>query len=163
MHKWRSEEHAILVGTTTVIADNPKLNVRTWKGEHPVRVVLDRNLRIPKEAHVLDGSVKTIVITEKKEYQFEFSKELVFEQINFDNSIAQQICDVLQRHQIQSVIIEGGTKTLQTFIDDNVWDEARVFVGDVTFVKGVKAPVLLEREQTEVRIKNDGLKRVIND
>ena len=68
VHKWRAEEQAILVGTNTVIADNPKLNVRSWKGDNPIRIVLDRKLRIPKEYSVFDGSVKTIVLTALEKY-----------------------------------------------------------------------------------------------
>ena len=140
VHKWRAEEQAILVGTNTVFADNPKLNVRNWFGNHPIRIVLDRNLKIESSAHVLDKSIRTIVFTEKK---IDSSEEnLQFETIDFTKNIAKQICEVLGKHQVQSVIIEGGTKTLQTFIDENLWDEARVFTGDVLFTDGIKAPNL---------------------
>ena len=163
VHKWRAEEHAILVGTNTVIADNPKLNVRSWSGQNPIRIVIDRNLRIPKDLHVLDGSVKTIFITEKSNCQFERNQELSFETIDFSKNIAQQICDVVHKHQIQSVIIEGGTKTLQTFIDENLWDEAKVFTGDVTFGKGILAPVFNQSNSKQIHIKNDVLKTYTND
>jgi diaminohydroxyphosphoribosylaminopyrimidine deaminase/5-amino-6-(5-phosphoribosylamino)uracil reductase len=164
VHKYRSEEHAILVGTNTVIADNPKLNVRSWFGNNPVRIVLDRNLRIPKGKNVFDGSIKTIVITETKEhFYFQEDKAIFFEIINFSKNIAKQICEVLQKHQIQSVIIEGGTQTLQTFIDANLWDEARVFTGDTSFIKGIKAPVFCAKITSEIKIKNDILKRYSND
>jgi len=164
VHKFRTEEHAILVGTNTVMADNPKLNVRSWFGNNPVRIVLDRNLRIPKNRNVFDGSVKTIVITEAKEnLYFEESEAIFFEVINFSKNIVNQICGVLQKHQIQSVIIEGGTRTLQTFIDANAWDEARVFRGETFFEKGVKAPVFLAKLTSETKIKNDILKIYTND
>ncbi|WP_165733699.1 bifunctional diaminohydroxyphosphoribosylaminopyrimidine deaminase/5-amino-6-(5-phosphoribosylamino)uracil reductase RibD [Polaribacter sp. 20A6] len=168
VHKWRAQEHAILVGTNTVIADNPKLNVRSWTGHNPVRIVLDGTLRIPEDSNILDGSVKTIVICDKKILN---SKELqpleiiniIFEAIDFQNNIAKQVCDVLQKHQIQSVIIEGGTQTLQTFIDENIWDEARVFVGETTFKVGVKAPVFKKVVKEEINIKTDVLKIYTND
>ena len=163
VHKWRSEEHAILVGTNTVIADNPKLNVRSWSGNNPIRIVLDKSLRISKNANVFDESVKTIVLTEKEDCQFEHSRELIFEQIDFSKKIAFQICEVLYKYQIQSVIIEGGTKTLQTFIDENLWNEARVFVGDKNFGKGVKSPKFSGKIQEEINIKEDVLKRYKND
>jgi diaminohydroxyphosphoribosylaminopyrimidine deaminase/5-amino-6-(5-phosphoribosylamino)uracil reductase len=172
VHKCRSEEHAILVGTNTVIADNPKLNVRSWEGNNPIRIVLDRTLRIPKEANVFDGTVKTIVITGKKEKrekskeilcQFERSRELVFEQIDFSKNVAMQVCQVLQKHQIQSVIIEGGLQTLQSFIDVNFWDEARVFVGGGEFKDGIGAPVISGKLIEELKIKNDYLKIISND
>ncbi|MGJ8760533.1 MAG: bifunctional diaminohydroxyphosphoribosylaminopyrimidine deaminase/5-amino-6-(5-phosphoribosylamino)uracil reductase RibD [Polaribacter sp.] len=163
VHKWRAQEHGILVGTNTVIADNPKLNVRSWTGQNPVRIVLDRTLRIPENSSVLDGSVKTIIITEKEEYLFESSRELILETIDFSHNLAKQVCNVLQKHQIQSVIIEGGTQTLQTFIDENLWDEARLFVGETTFKVGVKAPVFKKVVKEEINIKTDVLKIYTND
>jgi len=163
VHKWRAQEHGILVGTNTVIADNPKLNVRSWTGQNPVRIVLDRTLRISENSSVLDGSVKTIIITEKEEYLFESSRELILETIDFSHNLAKQVCNVLQKHQIQSVIIEGGTQTLQTFIDENLWDEARLFVGETTFKVGVKAPVFKKVVKEEINIKTDVLKIYTND
>jgi diaminohydroxyphosphoribosylaminopyrimidine deaminase/5-amino-6-(5-phosphoribosylamino)uracil reductase len=163
VHKFRSEEHAILVGTNTVIADNPKLNVRSWFGNNPVRIVLDKSLRIPKEMNVFDGSVKTIVITEYRNKQQESKENLFFETIDFSKNVAKQIVAVLQKHKIQSVIIEGGTQTLQTFIDANLWDEANVFTGETSFKNGIKAPVFSARVTSEIKIKNDLLKIYKND
>ncbi len=163
VHKWRSEEHAILVGTNTVIADNPKLNVRTWSGNNPIRIVLDKSLRISNKAAIFDKSVKTIVFTEKEDCQLETSRELIFEQIDFSKNVASQICEVLQKHKIQSVIIEGGSQTLQTFIDENLWDEARVFVGGTEFEEGVKSPGFSAIINEEINIKNDVLKIYKND
>ena len=140
VHKFRSEEQAILVGTNTVVADNPKLNIRSWSGNNPVRIVLDRNLRIPEKANVFDKSIKTIVLISKGLNSLENSKNLIFEEIDYAINMAAQICEVLHTHQIQSVLIEGGTKTLQTFIDANLWDEANVFIGENSFKNGIKAP-----------------------
>ena len=163
VHKWRSEEHAILVGTNTVIADDPKLNVRSWIGNNPVRIVLDKNLRISKKANVFDGSVKTILLTEARIDKQKSRHNLIFEEIDFSNNIAKQICDVLQKHQIQSVIIEGGAQTLQTFIDENLWDEAKIFVGENEFKNGVKAPKISGRLISESTMRGDVLKILIND
>lgn len=162
VHKLRSAEHAILVGTKTVLADNPKLNIRSWSGENPVRVVLDNTLRIPKNSNILDGSAKTIVITAVKDKNIVSSKNLIFEEIDFSKNIAKQVCEVLSKYQIQSLIIEGGTQTLQTFIDEKLWDEAIVFVGNTSFVKGVKSPIIT-KEFKEEFIENDILKRYTND
>ena len=128
VHKWRSEEQAILVGTQTVIDDNPKLNVRDWTGKNPTRIVLDQNNRIPKESHIFDNQAKTIVLSSSE--------------IDFSKNITIQIANILFQNQIQSVIIEGGRQTMQTFIDENLWDEARVFRGELFLEKGIKAPVL---------------------
>ncbi|MDO6743955.1 bifunctional diaminohydroxyphosphoribosylaminopyrimidine deaminase/5-amino-6-(5-phosphoribosylamino)uracil reductase RibD [Tenacibaculum soleae] len=167
VHKWRAQEHAILVGTNTVIADNPSLTVRSWSGNNPVRIVLDKNLRIPKEATVFNGEVKTIVVfdskTNQEEYQLEHSQELIFEPINFASRVAEQICTVLQKHNIQSVIIEGGTQTLQTFINANLWDEAKVFTGQLELKSGVAAPVFRGSVSSEEKINNDILRTYIND
>ncbi len=160
VHKWRSEEHAILVGTNTVIADNPSLTARNWKGNNPIRIVIDKNLRIPSEVTVFDGNVKTIIVTEEKK---EENQHVIYEQIDFSFQVAEQICEVLYKHQIQSVIIEGGAKTLQTFIDANLWDEARVFIGDVVFGEGVKHPIFNAKLSSEEKIDNDTLRIYRND
>ena len=162
VHKLRSAEHAILVGTRTVLADNPRLNVRSWSGENPIRVVLDNTLRIPKNSNILDGSAKTIVITASKDKNIVSSKNLIFEEIDFSKNIAKQVCEVLSKYQIQSLIVEGGTQTLQTFIDEKLWDEALVFVGNTSFVKGVKSPIIT-KEFKEEFIESDVLKRYTND
>ncbi len=105
VHKWRSEEQAILVGTNTVIEDNPKLDVRDWKGNNPIRIVLDQNNRIPKESHIFNNQAKTIVFSKSTA---SFRKEIgIFETIDFRKNIAQQIVQILYKHQIQSIIIEG--------------------------------------------------------
>jgi len=159
VHKMRAEEQAIIVGTTTVVDDNPKLNTRDWQGESPIRLVLDANLRIPKNFNVLDGSVKTIVFTEKKK---EDAENLMYKRIDFSTAIAQQICAILYELEIQSIFIEGGTQTLQTFIDANLWDEAKIFVGDVTFTKGLKAPSIIGEETSRQNVLSDTLKIIKN-
>lgn len=158
VHQWRAEEQAILVGTHTAVADNPKLDVRHSFGNNPIRVVLDRALRIPKDSHIFDTSVKTIVITDKSKVSSAKSVEnLIFEGIDFAKSVPQQICDVLYRHKIQSVLIEGGAQTLQSFIDVNLWDEARVFEGKIMFKSGVNAPSIKGVRVSEQNIKDDTL------
>ena len=139
VHKWRSEEQAILVGTQTVLDDNPSLNVRDWDGNQPIKIVLDRQNRLDESFAVLTSKEKTIVISETKR---DFKNEnCVSEVINFKENFVQEICTSLFNHNIQSVIIEGGAKTLQTFIDANLWDEARIFRGKNSFIEGTKAPV----------------------
>ncbi|UOB17690.1 bifunctional diaminohydroxyphosphoribosylaminopyrimidine deaminase/5-amino-6-(5-phosphoribosylamino)uracil reductase RibD [Abyssalbus ytuae] len=140
-HKWRSEEQAILVGTTTVFDDNPKLNTRDWHGKSPVRIIIDRKLKIPKDSAVFNNSAKTIVICDHNENK-NIRNHIAIERIDFTKNIAHQICKVIFKHELMSVIIEGGTKTLQTFIDENLWDEARVFKGNTVLNNGTKAPVI---------------------
>lgn len=145
VHKWRSEEQAILVGTETALADNPSLTTREWNGENPVRVVLDKNLRLPQDLAIFNSEAKTIVITAEEK---ENSESIHFEKIDFSKPIAQQICEVLYKHNLQSLIVEGGQQTLQTFIDEDLWDEAFVFEGNVIFKNGTKAPSLKNKEIT---------------
>jgi diaminohydroxyphosphoribosylaminopyrimidine deaminase/5-amino-6-(5-phosphoribosylamino)uracil reductase len=138
VHKWRSEEQAILVGTQTVVADNPKLDVRDWTGTDPIRLVLDQNDRISKNSHVFDNQLKTIIFSKSTHHIDE--ENLIFESIDFDSTTAIQLSNAMYKHQIQSVIIEGGRQTLQTFLDANLWDEARIFRGEVYFKEGTAAP-----------------------
>lgn len=159
-HKWRSEEQAILIGTNTAIKDNPKLDTRLWNGKNPVRIVLDRGLKIPEDSHIFDGNTKTIVLSERTKPN---GNNVLFETIDFKNSVAAQICEVLYRHELQSVIIEGGSQTLQTFINENLWDEARVFTGKTEFDHGISAPLFAEKVTSEENILGDKLKIYRND
>ena len=161
VHKWRAEEHAILVGTHTVLADNPKLNVRSWTGNNPIRVVIDRSLKLDANLAVFDESVKTIVITSLDKESIH--ENLIFEKVNFKKELPKQILEVLSKHKIQSLIVEGGAVTLQSFIKDNLWDEARVFIGNNEFKEGVKAPILNARLEKEEIITNNILRTYIND
>ena len=155
VHKWRSEEQAILVGTNTVIDDNPRLDVRDWSGNNPVRIVLDKNNRIPNDSHVYDNQIKTIILCQS--ITSINSENTIFERIDFDKNIARQIIEVLYKHKIQSLIIEGGRQTLQTFIDENLWDEARIFVGNESFENGTKAPIVVMKNIEKHTIENDEL------
>lgn len=173
VHKWRAEEQAILVGTNTVIEDNPSLTTRDWNGKNPIRIVLDKNLRLPENVAVFDGKTKTILISLKHEARnMETHDRLKFtyqaaisDCINWDlkDKIAQQICTILFNHDINSVIIEGGRQTLQTFIDEGLWDEARVFKGTFNFTTGTKAPHFSGRLLSEEKIINDTFKLYTHD
>ncbi len=154
VHKWRSEEQAILVGTNTAIVDNPKLDVRNWGGKNPVRILLDRTLRTPLDSNLFDGSVQTIVFTAAKKNFFLSKKNVTYRQMDFSKNRELQICQTLAKENIQSVLVEGGREVLQSFIDAGLWDEARVFIGDVDFKKGVLAPKLNEIKTTEFKIKD---------
>ncbi|WP_027137262.1 bifunctional diaminohydroxyphosphoribosylaminopyrimidine deaminase/5-amino-6-(5-phosphoribosylamino)uracil reductase RibD [Gaetbulibacter saemankumensis] len=149
VHKWRGEEQAILIGTNTVIDDNPSLTTRDWMGQNPIRVVLDNHLKLPKSYSVFNKDAQTIIISNK----------------DIDNKInvAKQICDTLYKQNINSIIIEGGAKTIQTFINENLWDEARIFYGTIKFTAGILAPTFSGKLISEQNILNDRLKIYTND
>lgn len=155
VHKMRAEEAAILVGTNTAIQDNPSLTVRDWAGNNPIRLVIDKNLKIPADYSLLDGQTKTFVFNEKKSSE---KGNTTLLKIDFSKEIMPQIVSVTYQKGLQSVIIEGGAKTLQSFIDLNLWDEAHVFSGNSSFGEGVKAPSFQGYLISEERIKDDTLK-----
>ena len=140
VHKWRNEEAAILVGTTTALLDNPQLNNRLWSGTSPVRLVLDKALRLPPSLHLFDRQLKTIVLNmlEQKE-----EDNLVYYKMDTAQNIADAICKACYHLNIQSVLIEGGAQLLQTFIQRGLWDEARIITNQQLYVgRGLYAPAL---------------------
>lgn len=160
VHKWRAEEQSIMIGTTTAVTDNPKLNTRLWDGPDPVRVVLDRTGRIPADSALLDGTVKTIILIDSRDFAGTRvkSSNVIYEKIRFDKEITAQICQVLHKYELQSLIIEGGRQTLQTFIDAGLWNEARVFTGKVQLKEGTRIPRFSGELIEELHIEEDNLK-----
>ncbi len=156
VHKWRSEEAAIMVATDTARKDNPKLNVRDWKGNNPLRIVLDRRLGLSSDLHLFDGSVKTLVVTEETP-----NKKLPgveFLQVPFEGEFFYEaLFKALYEKGIQSVFVEGGAKFLQNLIDRNYWDEAREFIGTPLFLSGVKAPIMRQLPVKETEISGNKL------
>ena len=138
MHKWRAEEDAILVGTHTVLVDNPSLTVREWTGRHPKRVLIDKSLATDKDGAIYSTDVETFVFNALKTDWSSHIKYIELE--NFDLYLPQNILYQLHLMDVQSLLIEGGAKTLQLFIDAGLWDEARIFTSDVTWQDGILAP-----------------------
>jgi len=137
VHKWRTEEQSILTGTNAVLDDNPMLTARQWEGKNPIRLVIDRKGRIPAAAHVFDGTVQTIAFSEISS----FPSNVEAEEINFENT-PEEILNRLATRDIQSVLIEGGRITLQSFINAGLWDEARIFRSASMLKSGTRAPEL---------------------
>lgn len=154
-HKWRCEEQALLVGTTTVLDDNPKLDTRDWYGRNPIRMVLDKTGKIDATYHVFDQSTKTLVLTEQKKTQS--TDNLIFKNCIFDSELAQSICTIGFENNIQSLIIEGGTQTIQSFLDANLWDEARIFIGPLQLNEGLLAPKIEKNNHKGQSLLNDEL------
>jgi len=140
VHQWRSEEDAILVGKNTALIDDPQLNVRYTSGKSPKRVVIDRNLELPAHLRLFDQSVETFVFNAVKTDVDGKIKYISLE--DFDNFVPQYILFQLYLQDVQSLIIEGGAQTLNSFIDARLWDEARVFTGKIALKQGIKAPVI---------------------
>lgn len=160
VHKWRSEEAGILIGTNTALNDNPQLNVREWSGKNPIRIVIDLNDRLPKTLHVFDKSIPTIVFSSNKTSE---ENNLTFVKINHPNHLVEEVLSTLFQKNLQSIIVEGGAQILQFFINQNLWDEARVFVGNKFFTKGLKAPIIKKTPTSIEQISTDTLTTYFND
>lgn len=153
VHRWRSEEASILVGTNTALLDNPALTNRLWDGLSPVRLVVDMHLRLPVALQLFDRSQRTIVFNTIKHGEEE---NLLYYQVTHDVSLVPQIMNALYSLQLQSVLVEGGASLLQSFIAEECWDEARVIINkDLVIKKGLPAPVIANSVVQATQLKND--------
>lgn len=144
VHKWRTEEQSILIGTNTSILDNPNLTARNWIGNNPLRIVIDKELKLKSELNIFNKEAPTIIIADnsrKNEINKILSKNIGIEFVDFSNDIGKQLFNILYKRNIQSIIIEGGSKTLSYFIENNYWDEARIFISTINIKDGIKAPI----------------------
>ena len=148
-HKWRSEEHSILVGVQTIVDDNPLLTTRFVDGKNPIRFVLDPNSRIPIDSKVLSETSKTIILSKKENNLIpDYTKSLSFENI-------QLIIESLYDMKIQSVLIEGGTKTINHFLNNDLWDSIRVFKSNKNIKSGIKSPNIDLLKFSKCQVGND--------
>lgn len=158
VHQWRTEEAAIMVGTNTAKYDNPELNVRLWEGVNPIRIVIDKHLKLDKGLKLFNGDQPTIcynLIEAGKKGNTTFVK---LNEINFlEALLADMNCK-----KIESVLVEGGAQLLQSFIDKNLWDEARIFIGPALFEEGIKAPRVKGPCYMKDKIFDDELKIIRN-
>lgn len=153
-HTWRSLEQAIIVGKRTAMADNPQLTVREIPGKNPLRIALDRNLTIPKNYFLLDKSTPTLIFTSADTAS---EPNLEYKRLNFDDELLPQILETLYEKNIQSLIVEGGTKLINSFVHNGLWDEARVFISQQTIEDGVNAPELNLRPASKEDVEGDQL------
>lgn len=140
VHRWRSEEDAVLVGANTVRSDNPQLTVREWRGRNPKRIVVARHLGIDPAASVMDGAAETIIFNESKTEWMEHVKYIALE--DMDWYLPQKILFQLYLMDVQSLIVEGGRKTLDLFMSAGLWDEARVFTAAESWGEGIPSPAV---------------------
>lgn len=140
VHRLRAEEHGILVGANTIINDNPSLNVRRIKGTSPIRIVLDPKCRVPSSSNVISDGNSTILFCRKNNYTFNFPNVKVMELKDFKLDL---ILDKLHKHGILSILVEGGQKTINHFIENNIWNEIHQFIGQNSFREGLVAPKII--------------------
>ncbi len=161
VHRWRSEEMAVLAGTNTIAVDNPQLTNRFWlnHGKQPWRVVIDKTLRLPADLKVFKDDTSVLIFNEQKSGE---ENHLRYRQIPFDERLAENILRVLIEMNILSVIIEGGFQTLQSFITRDLWDEARIFTAETHWGKGLPAPALKGEILAKEKVGTDTLTILIN-
>ena len=158
VHKMRSEEDAIMVGTNTAKYDNPTLNTRFWIGKNAVRVLVDKELSLSKNLHVLDNSQKTICYNSLKD---EIIENNIFVRTPLNTSIEPFILEDLYQRKIQSIIIEGGTILLQSFIDLGLWDEAFILKSEIILEQGIDAPKIKRKEVLRQKLGDNLLTKVL--
>ena len=147
VHKWRGQEAAILIGTNTALMDDPALTTRLWKGNDPIRLVVDMDLKLPHSLKILNGEARTIVINKIKH---EENDKILYYQVTEDVNLVHQIINSLYQLKILSVMVEGGARLLQSFIDEEIWDEARLITNEELITdNGLNAPVLSNQKLVE--------------
>jgi diaminohydroxyphosphoribosylaminopyrimidine deaminase/5-amino-6-(5-phosphoribosylamino)uracil reductase len=160
VHKLRADLDGILVGKNTAKSDNPSLNVRDWKGNSPIRVVLDPRLELDQTLNLFDGSIKTIIVNGQID-KVEGLTEWV--QFDFEKFNIESLLTILFDRGICSILIEGGSHTLNQFLTANVWDKAYVFQSDIEFGKGITAPMIKHRISETLQLMNDCLNIYSNE
>ena len=161
VHQWRGEEDAILIGKNTAAIDNPRLNVRYAAGKSPKRIVIDRKLELNPEFNLFDQSVDTLIFNAIKTSFDGKNKYIALE--DFDRYVPQYILYQLYLQDIQSVIIEGGAITLNSFIEAGLWDETRIFTGKHILKQGIRSPEISGIVLEEVALGPDNLKVIVNE
>ncbi|MGB3005589.1 MAG: RibD family protein, partial [Chitinophagaceae bacterium] len=150
VHQWRSEEAAILVGTNTALLDDPELTTRLWPGNSPVRLVVDMNLRLPASLKIFNGQVKTVVFNTIKNEEVD---NLFYYKLEKSKNLVHQLMDALFAMNLQSVLVEGGARLLQSFIDENLWDEIKIITNNSLKIgEGLAAPEFAGGLQKEEKI-----------
>jgi len=150
VHRWRTEEASIMVGTNTALQDDPALNNRNWIGKTPVRLVVDMNLRLHNELKIFDRKQPTIIFNSLKNEEHE---NLQYIKLDKEKSLVNELMKCCYQLNLQSILIEGGNKLAQSFINENLWDEARVIENSTLIIdNGLRAPALSNQQLTRTEI-----------
>lgn len=142
VHALRLQHQAIMVGTNTALLDNPRLNARLVTGPQPLRIVIDKNCRLPESLHLFDGTQQTLVVGHSDKHPLSQQKNYQFLQLENSENMLRQTLSYLKRQNIQSLLVEGGAKLLQSFIDQGLWDEIQVEQSAIELSDGIHAPII---------------------
>ncbi|MCL1821408.1 MAG: bifunctional diaminohydroxyphosphoribosylaminopyrimidine deaminase/5-amino-6-(5-phosphoribosylamino)uracil reductase RibD [Prolixibacteraceae bacterium] len=161
VHKCRTQEAAILIGARTALADNPLLTAREWSGNQPLRIIIDQRGNLPAHLHIFDGKTSTLVFSPT---QKENRQNLEFVKTDFEGkNFISHILKYLHQHNIQSVVVEGGAATLNSFIGEGLWDEAHIYYGNVFLSGGIEAPNLEGKMIAKENFEDDRLVVLTNE
>jgi diaminohydroxyphosphoribosylaminopyrimidine deaminase/5-amino-6-(5-phosphoribosylamino)uracil reductase len=157
VHKWRSEEASVMIGTNTAAADDPQLTNRLWSGPSPTRIIVDLDLKLSPSLNVFDGSARTIVFnTQKNESQ----NGVTYYKISRNTNLISQVIEALFKLKIISVLVEGGSKLLQSFINGDIWDEARIITNQAIVIQaGIASPVISSKKLINEKLMENDLLR----
>ncbi|MDG1933535.1 MAG: bifunctional diaminohydroxyphosphoribosylaminopyrimidine deaminase/5-amino-6-(5-phosphoribosylamino)uracil reductase RibD [Flavobacteriales bacterium] len=159
VHKWRSQEDGIIIGRKTAELDNPRLTTRLVEGKNPVRIIIDSKLKLNIKLNIFNDDAKTIILNKQKEESVGSNNYIKIE----SNSSIIDILETLNKEDINSIIVEGGTTTIQHFINSNLWDEARIFITHHELCQGRKSPSIDKKNWNEKKIGTDSLITLQND
>jgi diaminohydroxyphosphoribosylaminopyrimidine deaminase/5-amino-6-(5-phosphoribosylamino)uracil reductase len=159
LHKWRTEESAIMIGTTTAINDDPQLTARLWPGRQPLRIVLDKDLRVPATHHLFNEDAATWIVNQQKET---LHGNIHHIRLTFDDTLLAQLLHRMHEARLLSLVVEGGAHLLDCFIQQGLWDEARVFRGEMSIANGIAAPAMTGAPVMSSALEHDTLQVWVN-
>ncbi len=160
VHWLRRQIDGILIGKNTALNDNPQLTTRLVSGKNPVRLIIDFDNQLPRNLHIFDQNTSTVIFTRQPQPNV---RSLEYVAVNDKSQTLNEVLHYCYRNHIQTIMVEGGAETLQLFIDNNLWDEALVFVGEKTFGQGLPAPAIRRKAHTVYPFFNDKILHFVNE
>jgi len=158
VHQWRSEVDAIMVGTQTAVVDNPRLTVRHVEGNHPLRLVLDQSMRIPRTHHLWSDEHPTVFFVANHRDAISSNARKIVVPIDFSGDVLAQVLQWLYQHQKLNLLVEGGRTLLQSFVDADLWDEARILHShQLRLRRGIRVPLLRGKKRRVEHLGSDSI------